>query len=161
MLPDWCDCITFTDRSDINVTFVNCQNRQFGLHFRSSPEKFPMHAQPAEKDYCQWPMTGVFLNFPSTDISWGSPCSCITSSVISFERFGQFLFLFKRGGGGVLKAKITKSIISQLIFIWKALSQEQKIRKGKSIHFLKALFKTYPKTNVCWMLLSKNIRHQR
>ena len=48
--------------------------------------------------------------------------------------------------GGV-KAKTTKPIVSQQIFIWKALSQKCKVGGGggggaKNIHFLKALFKT-------------------
>ena len=58
------------------------------------------------------------------------------------------------GGGGEVKAKITKSVVSQQIFIQKALSQKRKVGGGKCIHFLKALFKTYSKFNVWWMLLS-------
>ena len=50
------------------------------------------------------------------------------------------------GGGG--EAKIKKSVISQQIFIQKALSQKRKAGRGKSIHFLKALFNTYSKINV-------------
>ena len=55
------------------------------------------------------------------------------------------------GGGGGLKTKITKSVVSQQIFIWKDLSQKRKVGGGGrwSIHFLIALFKAYSKINVC------------
>ena len=63
------------------------------------------------------------------------------------------------GGGGV-KAKTKKSVILQQIFIQKVLSQKQKVAGGgggrsESKHFLKALFKTYSKINVWWLLLSE------
>ena len=38
-----------------------------------------------------------------------------------------------------------KSVIFQDIFIWKAVSQKLKVGWGKSVHFLKGLFKTYSK----------------
>ena len=50
-----------------------------------------------------------------------------------------------RGEG--VQAKITISVVPQQIFIWKALSQKRKVGRGKSIHFLKALLKTYSKIN--------------
>ena len=45
-------------------------------------------------------------------------------------------------------AKVKKSVIFQDIFIWKAVSQKLKVGGGKSVHFLKGLFKTYSKINV-------------
>ena len=45
-------------------------------------------------------------------------------------------------------AKAMKSVIFQDIFIWKAVSQKLKVGGGKSVHFLKGLFKTYSKINV-------------
>ena len=47
------------------------------------------------------------------------------------------------GGMEGVKAKTKKSVVSQQIFIQKAVSQKQKEGGGKSIHLLKALFKTY------------------
>ena len=41
-----------------------------------------------------------------------------------------------------------KSVIFQDIFIWKAVSQKLKVGGGKSVRFLKGLFKTYSKINV-------------
>ena len=53
---------------------------------------------------------------------------------------------FLRGGG--VKAKTKKSAVLQQIFIQKALSQKREVRGRKSMHFPKALFKTYSKINV-------------
>ena len=61
---------------------------------------------------------------------------------------------FREGEVGV-KAKTKKSVVLQQIFIQKALSQKRKVGGGKCIHFLKALFKTYSKINVWWLLLSE------
>ena len=44
--------------------------------------------------------------------------------------------------------KVRKSVIFEDIFIWKAVSKKLKIGGGKSVHFLKGLFKTYSKMNV-------------
>ena len=41
-----------------------------------------------------------------------------------------------------------KSVIFQDIFIWKVVSHKLKVGGGKSVHFLKGLFKTYSKINV-------------
>ena len=41
-----------------------------------------------------------------------------------------------------------KSITFQDIFIWKAVSHKLKVGGGKSVHFLKDLFKTYSRINV-------------
>ena len=69
----------------------------------------------------------------------------------------------KRISWGV-EAKTKKPVVSQQIFIQKALSQKRKVcvcvcvgggGGGGSIHFLKALFKTYSKINVWWLLLSE------
>ena len=48
------------------------------------------------------------------------------------------------GGGGGGEAKTKKSVVLQQIFIQKVLSQKPK-----------ALFKTYSKINVWWLLLSE------
>ena len=48
---------------------------------------------------------------------------------------------------GKCYCKTKKSVVLQQIFIQKALSQKRKVGGGKSIHFLKALFRTYPKIN--------------
>ena len=44
--------------------------------------------------------------------------------------------------------KVMKSVIFQDIFIWKAVPQKLTVAGGKSVHFLKGLFKTYSKINV-------------
>ena len=59
------------------------------------------------------------------------------------------------GGGGGVKAKTKKSVVLQQILIQKALSQKGEVGGGKCIHFMKALFKTYSKINVWWLLLSE------
>ena len=51
-------------------------------------------------------------------------------------------------------AKVMKSVIFQDIFIWKAVSQKLTVGGGKSVHFLKGLFKTYSKINAWRMVLS-------
>ena len=72
---------------------------------------------------------------------------------------------FGGGGGGGVKAKITKSIISQQISFEKLYLRDEKQERGKSIHFLKALFKTYSKIQKlmfggCCCQVKKNIRYQ-
>ena len=69
-----------------------------------------------------------------------------------------YLMLYIVIGEGVpgLKAKTKISDVSKQIFIQKALSQNQQVGGGTSIHFLKALFKTYSK-NHCLMAFALRI----
>ena len=46
------------------------------------------------------------------------------------------------------EAETTKSVVSSQIFIGRALSQKRKLGRGKSIHFMNALFKTNSNINV-------------
>ena len=72
----------------------------------------------------------------------------LTQIYTNFFRIETQLSLLK--GAGV-KAKTTDAVFFQQIFIWKALFLKQKIRRGKSSLFLKALFKTYSKL---WILVA-------
>ena len=69
------------------------------------------------------------------------------------EESEEVLTLLVGWGGGV-KAKTTKSVDVQHIFVLKGMSQKQKVGGGKSIHFMEALFKTSSSINVWWLLLS-------
>ena len=62
----------------------------------------------------------------------------------------MFLSSLKGGGGGGGGCGVkAKSFCNRISF------KIRKVGGGKSIHLLKALFKTYSKINVCWLLLSK------
>ena len=76
-------------------------------------------------------------------------------SIINYDKGCQLMEDLLHEFKGGLKAKITNSVVSQQIFIQKALSQKRKVGGSKSIHFLKALFKTCSKIDVWWLLLSE------
>ena len=58
------------------------------------------------------------------------------------------IFTVRGGGGGGVKAKITNQSFRNRFSFEQLYLKNERWKEGKSIHFLKTLFKTYSKINV-------------